>query len=144
MISDFVIWHVAMPVAEAVHGIRFIMFTDAKWKKSHSTCPGCKDAVMQVSHQRCRHNANSRWPEYRQQFNSGAPALNSLISSDVSAHATRIGFHQRGGKLPGNGFGLIPDVHRLRSGVGGKFTVRWTSPERAKAFLCQRGVLHKD
>ena len=87
-----------MPAAEAVHGIRFIMFTDTKWKKSHSTCPGCKDAAMQVSHQRRRHNPNSRWPEYRQQFNSGAPALNSLISSDVSAHATRIGFHKRGGK----------------------------------------------
>jgi hypothetical protein len=95
-----------MPAAEAVHGIRFIMFTDTKWKKSHSTCPGSKDAAMQVSHQRRRHNPNSRWPEYRQQFNSGAPALNSLISSDVSAHATRIGFHKRGGKLLGNGFGL--------------------------------------
>jgi len=106
MISDLVIWHAAMPVAEAVHGISFIMFTDTKWKKSHSTCPGCKDAATQVSHQRRRHNPNSRWPEYRQQFNSGAPALNSLISSDVSAHATRIGFHKRGGKLLGNGFGL--------------------------------------
>ncbi len=106
MISDFVIRHVAMPVAEAVHGIRFIMFTDAIWKKSYSTCPGCKDAAMQVSHQRRRYNPNSIWPEYRQQFNSGAPALNSLISGDVSAHPTKIGFHKRGGKLPGNGFGL--------------------------------------
>jgi hypothetical protein len=61
---------------------------------------------MQVSHQRCRQNADSTWPEYWQQFNSGAPALNSLISSDVSAHAARIGFHKRGGKLLGNGFGL--------------------------------------
>ena len=101
---------IAMPVAEAVRGIRFVMFTDTKWKKSHSTCPGCKDAAMQVSHQRRRHNANSTWPEYRQQFNSGAPALNSLISSDVSAHATSIGFHKRGGKVLGNGFGLIPGV----------------------------------
>ncbi len=91
-----------MPVAEAVHGIRFIMFTDTKWKKSHSMCPGCKDAAMQVSHQRRRHNANSTWPEHRQQFNSGAPALNSLISSDVLAHETRIGYQQRGGKLLGN------------------------------------------
>ena len=121
-----------MPVVEAVHGIRFIIFTDTKWKKSHSTCPGCKDAAMQVSHQRRHYNANSKWPEYRQQFNSGAPALNSLISSDVSAHAMRISFHKRGGKLLGNGFGLIPDVRRLRSGVGGKLTVRWTSLERAK------------
>ena len=101
MISDLVIWHAAMPVAEAVHGISFIMFTDTKWKKSHSTCPGCKDAAMQVSHQRRRHNANSTWPEHRQQFNSGAPALNSLISSDVLAHETRIGYQQRGGKLFG-------------------------------------------
>ncbi len=122
----------AMPVAEAVHGIRFIVFTDTEWKKSHLTCPGCKDAAVQVSHQRRRHNANSTWPEYRQQFNSGAPALYSLISSNVSAHATRISFHKRGGKLLGNGFGLIPDFRRLRSGVGGKLTVRWTSPERAK------------
>ncbi len=53
-------------------------------------CPGCKDAAMQVSHQLRRQNSNSNWLEYRQQFNSGAPALNSLISSDVSAHATRI------------------------------------------------------
>ncbi len=99
-----------MPVAGAVHGIRVVMFTDTKWKKSHSTWPGCKDATMQVSYQRRRHNANSIWLEYPQQFNSGAPALNSLVSGDVSAHATRIDFHKRDGKLFGNGFGFIPDA----------------------------------
>ncbi len=62
-------------------------------------CHGRKDAATQVSHQRRRHISNSNWLEYRQQFNSGAPALNLLISSDVSAHATRIRFHKRGGKL---------------------------------------------
>ena len=92
-----------MPVAEPVHGTRFIMVTDTKWKTSHATCPGGKDGPMKVSHQRCRHIANSTWPEYGQQFNGGAPALNLLISGDVSAHATRIGFHKRGGKLPGKG-----------------------------------------
>jgi hypothetical protein len=92
-----------MPVAEPVHGTRFIMFTDTKWKTSRSTCPGGKDAAMKVSHQRRRYNANPTWPEYPQQFNGGAPALNSLISSDVSAHAPRIGFHKRGDKLLGKG-----------------------------------------
>ena len=94
-------------MAEAVHGIRFIMFTDTKWKKSHPMCPGGKDTATQVSHQCRRHNANSNRLEYQQQFNSGAPALNSLISSHISAHAMRIRFHKRGGKLLGNGFGLL-------------------------------------
>ena len=53
-------------------------------------CHGRKDAATQVSQQRRRQNSNSNWLEYRQQFNSGAPALNSLIFSDVSAHATGI------------------------------------------------------
>ncbi len=92
----------AMPVAEPVHGTRSIMVTDTKWKTSHPTCAGGKEAAMKVSHQRRRHSAKSTWPEYRQQFNGGAPALDSLISSDVSAHATRIGFHKSGGKPPGN------------------------------------------
>ncbi len=91
-----------MPVAVPVHGTRFIMVTDTKRTKSRSTRAGGKDATIKISHQRCRHNAKSTWPEYRQQFNSGAPALDSLVSSDVSAHATRIGFHKSGGKPPGN------------------------------------------
>ena len=70
---------------------------------------------MQVSHQRRRHNANSTWPEHRQQFNSGAPALNSLISSDVLAHETRIGYQQRGGKLLGN-----PDLAHHDAGGGSR------------------------
>ncbi len=122
------------------HGIRFIMFTDRKWKKLDLTCPGCQDAAMQVSHQRRRHNANPTWPKYRQQFNSGAPALDSLISGDVSAHAMRIGVHNRGGKLLGNGFGSIPDVRRLRSGVGGNLTVRPTWPRRGKIASCRHTI----
>ena len=42
-----------------------------------------------------------------------------LISSDVSAHAWRIGFHNRVRKLPANQFGSISDVRGMRSGVGG-------------------------
>ncbi len=69
------------------------------------------DAAAQVSHQHCRDNANLAWLEYRQQFNSGAPALDLLISSDFPAHATRIGFHNRGCKLP--------ETPPGRSGPGG-------------------------
>ena len=90
-----------MPVAEPVHGTGYIRVTDRKWRTSHSTCPGGKDAPLKVSHHRCRHTANATWPEYPQQFNGGAPALDLLLGSDVSAHATRIGFHTRGGKPRG-------------------------------------------
>ncbi len=132
-----------MPVAEAVHGIRFIMFTETKWKKSHSTCPGCKDTAMQVSHQRRRHNANSTWPEHRQQFNSGAPALNSLISSDVLAHETRIAGQgqQQFARMPNVRFWLLSDIltgvlERLLIPQLATFTGRCPSP-----VMAQEGIV---
>ena len=69
-----------MPVAEAVQGFTFI---DAKWKKSHPICPGGKDAATQVGHQRRHHDANFNWLEYRQQFNSSAPGVVTLIGFRV-------------------------------------------------------------
>jgi hypothetical protein len=38
----------------------------------------------------------------------------------------RIGFHNKVGKLLGNGFGSIPDIRRLGSGVGGCRTLMET------------------
>jgi len=58
---------------------------------------------MQVSHQRCRHNAEATGLEDRQQVQGRAPALDSLVSDYVAAHSLRIGFEKRSGKPPGNG-----------------------------------------
>ena len=63
---------------------------------------------MQPSQQRRRHDANLLWPESGEQFSKGAPALDLLLSGDVSTHAARIGFANEAGK----------PFHGLAGGIG--------------------------
>ena len=53
---------------------------------------------MQARHQRRRRGPKHARPEFRQQFDRGAPALDLLVSGDVSAHGARIGVRRRAGK----------------------------------------------
>jgi TolB-like protein/class 3 adenylate cyclase/Flp pilus assembly protein TadD len=59
------------------------------------------DAALQARHQGRRQDPKPARPEFGQQLDRGAPALDLLVSRDVSAHRTRIGICGPAGKPPG-------------------------------------------
>lgn len=59
---------------------------------------GRGDAPMQARHQRRRQAPKHAWPEFRQQRDRGAPALDLLVSGEVSAHGARLGICRPAGK----------------------------------------------
>ena len=67
-------------------------------KELRAAPDGRVDAAMQARHQRRRHAPEHAWLKFRQQFDRGAPALDLLVSRDVSAHGARLGICTRGGK----------------------------------------------
>ncbi len=84
-------------------------------RNSNSAPASQVNAAMQASRQRRHHDANPTWLEPRQQFDEGAPALDSLISGDVPAHGARIGNCTRAGKPLGEP-GQMPPRRRVRGG----------------------------
>ncbi len=79
-----------------------------------------------MRHQGHRHGAKHAWPEFRQQFDRGAPALDLLLFGYVPAHGARIGIYRPAGKPRGK----AAEVQGRRPGT--------SNPE---AFLLAHGAL---
>ena len=77
-------------------------------KELRAAPDGRVDAAMQARHQRRRHAPEHAWLKFRQQLDRGAPALDLLVSRDVSAHGARLGLRRPAGKPLGKTAEVAP------------------------------------